>query len=83
VKAQHERFENQDPPTRETGVVYGGRQPVTPIRRNAFAALLAAGHDPSATFENQTKTARGGFCGMGVCQECRVTVDGCPTGAPA
>jgi sarcosine oxidase subunit alpha len=24
------------------------------------------------------ETARGGFCGMGVCQECRVTVDGLP-----
>jgi sarcosine oxidase subunit alpha len=24
------------------------------------------------------ETARGGFCGMGVCQECRVTVDGVP-----
>jgi sarcosine oxidase subunit alpha len=25
-----------------------------------------------------TPAARGGFCGMGVCQECRVTVDGLP-----
>ena len=24
------------------------------------------------------EAARGGFCGMGVCQECRVTVDGVP-----
>jgi len=24
------------------------------------------------------ETARGGFCGMGVCQECRVMVDGLP-----
>jgi sarcosine oxidase subunit alpha len=28
--------------------------------------------------KNLTETARGGFCGMGVCQECRVTVDGMP-----
>jgi D-hydroxyproline dehydrogenase subunit gamma len=44
-----------------------------------FAALLAAG---IRTFRHssrdQTKPARGGFCGMGVCQECRVTVDGRP-----
>ena len=25
-----------------------------------------------------TEAARGGFCGMGVCQECRVTIDGMP-----
>jgi sarcosine oxidase subunit alpha len=25
-----------------------------------------------------TEAARGGFCGMGVCQECRVMVDGLP-----
>jgi sarcosine oxidase subunit alpha len=44
-----------------------------------FAALLAEGikvlRQPS---KDQTKTARGGFCGMGVCQECRVMVDGLP-----
>jgi sarcosine oxidase subunit alpha len=44
-----------------------------------FAALLAEGiralRHPS---KERTKTARGGFCGMGVCQECRVMVDGLP-----
>jgi predicted molibdopterin-dependent oxidoreductase YjgC len=44
-----------------------------------FAVLLAEGiralRPPS---EDVTKTARGGFCGMGVCQECRVMVDGLP-----
>ena len=44
-----------------------------------FAALLAEGvkalRQPS---KDQAKTARGGFCGMGVCQECRVMVDGLP-----
>lgn len=44
-----------------------------------FAVLLAEGiralRHPS---EDVTKTARGGFCGMGVCQECRVNVDGVP-----
>ena len=44
-----------------------------------FAALLAEGiralRQPS---KDQAKTVRGGFCGMGVCQECRVMVDGLP-----
>ena len=44
-----------------------------------FAALLAAGVHTLRTSEmDQTKTVRGGFCGMGVCQECRVTVNGLP-----
>lgn len=44
-----------------------------------FAALLAAGiRVLRHSIKGQTKTARGGFCGMGVCQECRVTVDGVP-----
>ena len=44
-----------------------------------FAALIAAGIGTLRhSFKGQTKTARGGFCGMGVCQECRVTVDGMP-----
>jgi sarcosine oxidase subunit alpha len=44
-----------------------------------FAALLAEGikalRHPS---KDRTKDARGGLCGMGVCQECRVTIDGMP-----
>lgn len=44
-----------------------------------FAALLAVGIKTLRhSVKDQTKTARGGFCGMGVCQECRVTVDGWP-----
>ena len=44
-----------------------------------FAALLAAGVTALRhPLKGQTETARGGFCGMGVCQECRVTVDGMP-----
>jgi sarcosine oxidase subunit alpha len=42
-----------------------------------FAALTAAGMRALRhSNKSQTETARGGFCGMGVCQECRVTVDG-------
>ena len=44
-----------------------------------FAVLLAEGiralRSPS---DGSAEAARGGFCGMGVCQECRVTVDGLP-----
>jgi len=44
-----------------------------------FAALLAAGiRTLRPSFKDPAQTARGGFCGMGVCQECRVTVDGRP-----
>jgi len=44
-----------------------------------FAVLCAEGIvalRPAS--KNLTEAARGGFCGMGVCQECRVTVDGLP-----
>lgn len=44
-----------------------------------FAALLAAGiRTLRRSVNDPAKTARGGFCGMGICQECRVTVDGLP-----
>jgi sarcosine oxidase subunit alpha len=44
-----------------------------------FAALLAAGiRTLRHSLSGPAKTVRGGFCGMGVCQECRVTVDGLP-----
>jgi predicted molibdopterin-dependent oxidoreductase YjgC len=44
-----------------------------------FAVLCAEGIvalRPASA--NLTEAARGGFCGMGVCQECRVMVDGRP-----
>jgi len=55
-------------------------RPVTAYAgETVFAALLAAGiialRHP---LKDQTETVRGGFCGMGVCQECQVTVDGMP-----
>jgi sarcosine oxidase subunit alpha len=55
-------------------------QPITAYSgETVFAALLAEGikalRHPS---KDRAKTARGGFCGMGVCQECRVMVDGLP-----
>jgi D-hydroxyproline dehydrogenase subunit gamma len=55
-------------------------RPVTAYSgETVFAALLAEGikvlRHPA---KDRTNTARGGFCGMGVCQECRVMVDGLP-----
>lgn len=44
-----------------------------------FAVLLAEGiRALRRPVKNHSETARGGFCGMGVCQECRVTIDGMP-----
>jgi sarcosine oxidase subunit alpha len=44
-----------------------------------FAVLLAEGiRALRHPVKNNSETARGGFCGMGVCQECRVTIDGMP-----
>jgi predicted molibdopterin-dependent oxidoreductase YjgC len=55
-------------------------KPVTAYSgETVFAVLLEAGiRALRLPIKNQTKTARGGFCGMGVCQECRVTIDGMP-----
>jgi sarcosine oxidase subunit alpha len=56
-----------------------GRPVVAYSGETVFAALLAAGiRTLRHSLKAQTETARGGFCGMGVCQECRVTVDGMP-----
>jgi predicted molibdopterin-dependent oxidoreductase YjgC len=41
------------------------------------AALLAAGRKVTR-WTARTGEARGYFCGMGVCQDCLVTVDGVP-----
>lgn len=44
-----------------------------------FAVLCAEGIMAlRPTSKKSTEAGRGGFCGMGVCQECRVTVDGLP-----
>ena len=44
-----------------------------------FAVLCAEGIIAlRPAVKGSAETARGGLCGMGVCQECRVTVDGMP-----
>ena len=45
-----------------------------PAGQSVAAALLAAGR--SALRESPGGTPRGLYCGIGVCQECRVVVDG-------
>lgn len=41
------------------------------------AALLAAGRR-ALRFTNKLEQPRGLYCGIGLCQECRMTVDGIP-----
>ncbi len=56
-----------------------GKQVTAYAGETLFAVLIANGilalRHP---VEGLTKTVRGGFCGMGVCQECRMTIDGMP-----
>lgn len=40
------------------------------------AALLAAGNEPAFRRTAKRREPRGIFCGMGVCFDCLVTVDG-------
>lgn len=42
-----------------------------------LAALVAAGYR-SLGYNPVDGSPRGGFCGMGICRECLVTVDGVP-----
>ncbi|SAL05016.1 NAD-dependent formate dehydrogenase subunit alpha [Caballeronia calidae] len=42
----------------------------------AAAVALAAGGADVVTRRSVSGAARGPLCGMGVCQECRVTIDG-------
>ncbi|HET9983166.1 MAG TPA: 2Fe-2S iron-sulfur cluster-binding protein [Longimicrobiales bacterium] len=53
-----------------------GRAVRIPEEASLAAALLAAGE--SAFRRSVTGAPRGPVCGMGVCYECRVTVNGVP-----
>jgi sarcosine oxidase subunit alpha len=56
-----------------------GRSVTAYCGETLFAVLCAEGIIALRPASKDLKTtARGGFCGMGVCQECRVTVDGMP-----
>jgi sarcosine oxidase subunit alpha len=64
---------------RRISIHVDGQRVAAYFGETVFAALLAAGiHTLRHPFKDSTETARGGFCGMGVCQECRVTIDGRP-----
>jgi sarcosine oxidase subunit alpha len=56
-----------------------GRRVTAYAGETVFAVLVAEGiRALRRPPEGSAGAARGGFCGMGVCQECRVTVDGVP-----
>jgi len=46
------------------------------VEHTLVAAALARVHGIGGTRISATGTPRAAFCGMGVCQECRVEVDG-------
>jgi predicted molibdopterin-dependent oxidoreductase YjgC len=72
------RIKNHSRGTQVT-IRVNGRPVAAHCGETLFAALLAAGiRTLRHSIKDSTKTARGAFCGMGVCQECRVTVDGMP-----
>jgi predicted molibdopterin-dependent oxidoreductase YjgC len=52
-------------------------QPVSAAAGSTVAAALAAA-GVSAPHRSPTGTPRGPLCGMGICFECRITVDGRP-----
>ena len=57
-------------------VIVNGKPVSVPAGSTAAAAVAVAGH---SCFRNSvTGAARGPLCGMGICFECRVTVDGLP-----
>jgi len=57
-------------------IIANGRQLHVDAMITVASALLNAGE---GCFRRSTSgTERGPLCGMGVCQECRVTIDGAP-----
>ncbi|MFO0998136.1 MAG: FAD-dependent oxidoreductase [Alphaproteobacteria bacterium] len=61
---------------RRFDIVYDGARIPARAGESVAAALLAAGH--VALRRAKDGSRRGIFCGMGVCQECLVTIDGVP-----
>lgn len=61
----------------EIEIVVNGRSHAAFEGETVHAALLAAGY---RVLRKTARTAqpRGGFCGMGVCYDCLVTIDGVP-----
>ena len=57
-------------------IVANGRRETVPAGSTVAAALLNLGIGAFRT--SATGTSRGPLCGMGVCYECRVTIDDVP-----
>ena len=58
-------------------VVYiDGKKQEVPQGVSVAAALLASGHGPQFRRTVRQARPRGMFCGMGICFDCLVTVDG-------
>jgi predicted molibdopterin-dependent oxidoreductase YjgC len=55
-----------------------GRPATAYLGESVAAALLADGADDLSTRTTRAGDARGVFCGMGVCFDCLVVVDGVP-----
>lgn len=62
--------------TQLTVLIDGHRVSVARGSSVAAAVALAAGGANGITRRSVSGAARASLCGMGVCQECRVTIDG-------
>jgi len=62
--------------TRTVSLLVDGRLLDVPEGVTVAAALLGAGED--AFRDSVAGSPRGPLCGMGICFECRVTIDGAP-----
>lgn len=64
-------------PTPDATVLIDGR-PVPALRGRTLAAVLRAAGVTATRRNPVTGEPRGAYCGMGVCFECEVRVDGVP-----
>lgn len=62
----------------EVTMVVDGRPTKAYLGESVAAVLLADGTDDLSTRTTRTGDPRGLFCGMGVCYDCLVVVDGVP-----
>ena len=66
------------PPEVTVTVQIDGRDVTVPEGRTVAAALMLEGNAPSWRRTRHAGSPRGLFCGIGVCYDCLVTVDGRP-----
>src|SRR4051812_38353880 len=72
----HESQADQVQPTDTVSIRFTGQEIVCPPRLSVAAALTRAGYRVFRT--TPTGAGRGVFCGMGICQDCIVTINGVP-----